>query len=195
MIQGSGVRRFHLQAAQDCLAWMYGTYSRPDRCQIDFWAWAGGMESWWFSDPNNPVAKQLLSDSADWPWFALQRRARRLIESIFGGLAAGSRPVILLRPRALGVAWPVNERRALRWITPRSRARKPWDQVLSFIDELLSNLDGANVEVLGKCGFCSHWFVRAAARRKGYCSDTCRNRSRYQRRKNRPGGRKRRRVA
>jgi hypothetical protein len=99
-------------------------------------------------------------------------------------------------PRALLPAGRKGGRVVLRWRPPFSVLKKPWDLVLFFLDDLLADLDGVSLDMVGKCPLCGHYFIRAAARRKNYCSDTCRNRALYQRRKSRrtapPAGKRRR---
>ena len=179
------MERLFLQAAQDCLRWVYAEYEQPARCQLEFWEWAMGLHPWQLRSPNIPQAKSLLEQSGDWPWLLLQRRARQFLERLFGGIQGGKPRTVPVMPRALLPAQTSSGQVVLRWRAPFSALKKPWDWVLFFLDDLLADLDSVSLEVVGRCALCGHYFIRAAARRKNYCSDTCRNRALYQRRKSR----------
>jgi hypothetical protein len=151
-----------------------------------------GLHVWQLKDPHTLGAKSLLKDSVNWPWLRLQHRARRFLEKLFAGIESVKPPLVRVMPRGLLPARAYGGSIVLRWRPPLSRLEKPWDWVLFFLDDLLADLDGVSVDVVGRCRMCNHWFIRAAAGRKNYCSDTCRNRALYQRRKSKGEARQKR---
>jgi Family of unknown function (DUF6076) len=183
-----GVERRFLQAARDCLLWAYAEYEQPARCQLEFWAWALGPYTHQLMNPNTPHATGVLEKSADWPWLALQRQARRFLEKLFAGVGNKRPPTVAVMPRALRPARGDRGDIVLRWQPLLSGLKKPWDWILLFLDELLTDLDGVSKGVVSRCASCGHYFIRATARRKDYCSDACRGRALYQRRKFRQAG-------
>jgi hypothetical protein len=183
LIRKSGVKRYILSAAHECLAWAYKRYENPRRCQLEFWSWAMGLHTWQLLRPDTPAAKGLLEASGGWPWLQLQRRTRRFLEKLFAGIGSDKPPLVRVMPRGLLPAPVDGEGIVLRWRSPVTWPEKPWDWVMFLLDDLLSDLDGVSLDVVGRCALCNHYFIRAAARRKNYCSDTCRNRAVYQRRK------------
>jgi hypothetical protein len=183
LIRKSGAERHILQVAQDCVRWVYAKYDQPERCHLEFWAWAMGLHTWQLLSPNTPHTKSLLEQSGDWPWLVLQRRARRFLENLFGGMRGERPPTLAVAERALVPQRTKSGEVVLRWRPLRPTSEKPWDWVRFLLDDLLADLDGVSLDVIARCALCGHYFIRAAARRKNYCSDTCRNRALYQRRK------------
>jgi hypothetical protein len=185
LIRKSGVERHLLQAAQDCLRWSYAEYDRPARCQLEFWAWAMPLDTSDLLSPKTPHARSVLEQSAGWPWLRLQRRARRFLERLFGGMRGERPPTVAVAQRALLPVRTKSGQMVVRWRPLFRPPKKPWDLVLFFLDELLADLDGVSEDVVARCALCGHYFIRVAARRRNYCSDTCRNRALYRRRKSR----------
>lgn len=182
-IRTLGVERHFLQVAQECLLWAYAKYDQPARCQLEFWGWAFGLYTWQLNNPNTPGATTIMEQSLDWPWLELQQRARRFLERLFAGFDKRRPPTVAVMPRAWYPALGRRGEKVLRWRPLLGGPEDPWAWVLFFLDELLTDLDGVSADVVSRCASCGHYFIRAAARRKHYCSNACRNRALYLRRK------------
>jgi hypothetical protein len=183
LVKNTGVRRFHLKAADESLAWAQRKYTDPQRCQLDFWSWATGLETHQLLRRDIPEQENVLSQSEAWPWLKLQRRAGRFVEKLFEGFESDRPHLVHVMPRSL-IRLPSKTSPAIvRWFPPLRVPDTPWDWFILFFDEVLTKLDGASADIVDKCPVCKRWFIRTRAGTKKVCSDACRSRALYQSRK------------
>jgi len=190
LVKNTAVRRFHLQAADDCLAWAQRAYTDSQQCQLDFWSWATGLERHQLLRRDFLQGQSLLAESGAWPWLRLQRRAGKLVIKLFAGFKAGKPQVVRVIPRSLLKVELASGPEIIRWFPPLNLPQKPWDWFILFFDELLAKLDGASAEIVDVCPVCSRWFIRARADKKEWCSVACRSRAVYRQRKQKQERRK-----
>jgi hypothetical protein len=177
LLSASGVPRYILQAGRDFFAWLYADYKKPERCQLEFWAWAFGLETSSFLDPGNKNTRMIMEDSADWKWLRLQAWLRREVEEVLGAIDTGKPRLFRVTPRLVWQGADHKGRAILRWRPSFPHNPTPKAVLRFFLDELLCDLDRVGAEALVRCRVCSHYLIRVLTRRVNYCSPHCRNKA------------------
>lgn len=177
LLTASTVSRHVLQSGREFFEWLYREYDKPERCQLEYWAWFTGLETSALISSETKGQTSIAANSAAWPWLKLQRWLRDVVEALFSSVEQGKMVRIRGRERFVTRLTDWKGRDALRFRPrwPPKPNAKAW--LLYGLDELLCDLDGVAQESLARCAICDHFFIRVVARRGEYCSAHCRNRA------------------
>jgi hypothetical protein len=164
--------RLHL--VRDFLDWVYCLARSDEEIKWKFWQWLRAAstdrvrrkltEDWW----------HLLAESAELEWAGIQADTLRRVEEILGGRPVEFPTSYVPTRWELGTWKGPDGERYFQYAPAFDPQAPPALYVTLAIQQVIRELSGLNVKVLGRCKECRHYFVRLVSRRSFYCSSTCR---------------------
>lgn len=165
--------RQRLAYTREILEWVYAQDRSPQRLQLEFWEWYCGVSHDQRPKTGRAALNGIVRDTAAWDWSVLQRGLRAQLEQAFARFGEPRKKPATAVLRTLG-SWTAGDQSRYFHYGPSLPVPLTYDHIAEIAaDEVLGDLSGLSVDVLGQCLECKHYFIRVKGTRKIFCSPKC----------------------
>ncbi len=169
--------RERLEVIREFLDWLYAKPAPVERQARAFWTWYFWLTPEQIAGPSRQSFDSLLKESRTWPWESLRRQWIAQLNGVLNGARLPSAPPLGGFAYRLRV-WKDGdggEYFHLAPVPPRQPSGKSFLYVV--LADVLGYLNGLAVGVVGNCAECGRLFLRLRARRRLYCSQSCKQKA------------------
>jgi len=173
LLKGIRPDRERLRWLREFFDWLYAEQRSAGELALRFWSLWSSLHGRELSPRKRAVWQRLISNAPTSAFLAMQCHLREWVAGLPRLFAQGETIRLKVGDRFFGAMPDIDG----RWYFGFAEDLVPPRDIGDLMDradtDLMQQLGGLSVEVLGQCGRCGRVFLRLRARRRLYCSARC----------------------